>query len=241
MSHPPLTIVFALFPQITQLDFTGPYEVLWRAPGARCVLASSVGGRVADDGGLGFDTVPLASVDACDVLVVPGGYGTVHAMTDALLLAELRRLGGAARHVVSICTGSLVLAAAGLLAGHRAACHWAWRDLLARFPGVTPDAARIVHDGNRWTGGGVTAGIDLALAVLADLAGEELAQAVQLALEYAPAPPFNAGRPETAPPAVLARVQQRLRALGGGREDAVQRAVQALQHAPAAAPLATQA
>lgn len=222
-------IVFVLFPRVTQLDFTGPHEVLWRAPDARCVLASSVGGRVQADGGLGFDTVPIAEVDACDQLLVPGGYGTLDAMADAHLLAQMRRLAAGARYLVSVCTGSLLLGAAGLLRGHRAACHWAWRELLAAYPQVTPDAARIVRDGRVWSGGGVTAGIDVALAVLAEIAGQAFAQSVQLAIEYAPAPPFDAGRPESAPPEVLQRMLARLQAMGADRSAAVQRAAAALR------------
>lgn len=222
-------IVFVLFPRVTQLDFTGPHEVLWRAPDARCVLASSAGGRVQADGGLGFDTVPIAEVDACDLLLVPGGYGTLDAMVDAHLLAQMRRLAAGARYLVSVCTGSLLLGAAGLLRGHRAACHWAWRELLAAYPQVTPDAARIVRDGRVWSGGGVTAGIDVALAVLAEIAGQAFAQSVQLAIEYAPAPPFDAGRPESAPPEVLQRMLARLQAMGADRSAAVQRAAAALR------------
>lgn len=222
-------IVFVLFPRVTQLDFTGPHEVLWRAPDARCVLASGAGGRVQADGGLGFDTVPIAEVDACDLLLVPGGYGTLDAMTDAHLLAQMRRLAAGARYLVSVCTGSLLLGAAGLLRGHRAACHWAWRELLAAYPQVTPDAARIVRDGRVWSGGGVTAGIDVALAVLAEIAGQAFAQSVQLAIEYAPAPPFDAGRPESAPPEVLQRMLARLQAMGADRSAAVQRAAAALR------------
>ena len=224
-----LTIVFALYPRITQLDFTGPHEVLTRLPGARCVLASARGGRIDADGGLSFDTVPIADVEGCELLLVPGGYGTLEAMADAHLLAQLRRLAGGARHVVSVCTGSLLLGAAGLLRGHRSACHWAWRELLAAYPDVTPDPARIVHDGRLWSGGGVTAGIDVALAVLAEVAGVEFAQSVQLAIEYAPAPPFDAGRPESAPPAVLQRMQQRLQSMGADRSAAVQRAAAVLR------------
>lgn len=225
---PTATFVFVLFPRITQLDFTGPHEVLWRAPGARCVLASSAGGRIEADGGLAFDTVPLASVERCDLLLVPGGYGTLEALGDARLLTELRRLAAGAQQLVSVCTGSLVLGAAGLLAGRRAACHWAWRHLLAEFPQVTPDGARIVRDGPLWTGGGVTAGIDVALAVLAERAGEAYAQSVQLAIEYAPAPPFDAGRPEQASPEVRERLQARLAAMSGAREQAVRAAAAAL-------------
>jgi len=223
------TIVFALFPRITQLDFTGPHEVLWRLPGARCVLASATGGPMAADGGLSFDTVPLAGVDACDVLVVPGGYGVVEAMGNERLLKQLRRLAEGARTVCSICTGSLVLAAAGLLHGRRAACHWAWRDLLSEFDDITPDPARVVRDGPVFTGGGVTAGIDMALTVVAELAGETTARAIQLAIEYAPAPPFDAGTPEGAGPEAVTRLRERLAAAGPQRLAAVQHAAAALR------------
>jgi putative intracellular protease/amidase len=114
----------------------------------------------------------------------------------------VRRLGLSARYVTSVCTGSLILGAAGLLEGRRAACHWAWRHLLPLF-GATPDPGRVVRDGHVITGGGVTAGIDFALTVLAEVGGEDLAKTLQLGLEYAPAPPFDSGRPETAPAAIL--------------------------------------
>mgnify|MGYP000662085257 CR=1 FL=1 len=127
------------------------------------------------------------------------------AMADPDYLDQLRRLAGLAHYVTSVCTGSLLLGAAGLLRGRRAACHWAWRDQLALF-GATPDPARVVRDGDVFTGGGVTAGIDFALTIVAEIAGADTAQAIQLAVEYAPDPPFHAGRPETAPPAVLERI-----------------------------------
>ena len=224
-------LVFALYPQLTQLDFTGPHEVLVRLPGAECVLASSSGGQVASDSGLSFPTVPLSEVEGCALICVPGGFGCAAAMQDPVMLAELRRLAAGARYVTSVCTGSLVLAAAGLLKGRRAACHWAWRDLLAEFEEVTPDAARTVRDGRFFTGGGVTAGIDMALALMAEVAGADYAQAVQLLIEYAPEPPFDSGRPELAPPNVLQQVQQTLKRLSGPRQDAVRAAVQNLSAA----------
>ena len=203
----PLNIVFALFPDVTHLDFTGPHQILCRLPGARVTVASLSGGEIEADG-LIFAHLPrLADVTACDLLVVPGGFGTTQAMADQDFLDQIRRLAAGARYVTSVCTGSLVLGAAGLLKGKRAACHWAWRDQLALF-GAIPDPARVVRDGRLFTGGGVTAGIDFALTIAAEIAGDEVAQAIQLAVEYAPAPPFDAGRPETAPPAVLARVQK---------------------------------
>lgn len=211
----PLNIVFALFPGVTHLDFTGPHQILCRLPGARVTAASLDGGEIEADG-LIFAHLPrLSQIPACDVLVVPGGFGTTQAMADPAFLAEIRRLAAGARYVCSVCTGSLVLGAAGLLKGRRAACHWAWRDQLALF-GAIPDPARVVRDGNVFTGGGVTAGIDFALTIAAEIAGEDVAQAIQLAVEYAPAPPFNAGRPETAPARVLERVR---RIYGQGMEE----------------------
>jgi len=170
-------------------------------------------------------------VAACDLLLVPGGYGCVAAMDDAAFLAQLRRLAADAGHVASVCTGALLLGAAGLLQGRRSACHWAWRELLVRFPRVTPAPDRIVRDGRFWSGGGVTAGIDLALAIAAEVVDTAFAQSVQLAIEYAPAPPFDAGRPDTAPPDVVARMQERLQTMGAEREAAVLRASGRLQAA----------
>jgi cyclohexyl-isocyanide hydratase len=217
-------IVFALFPRVTQLDFTGPFEVFSRLPGARCVLASVEGGAIEADGGITFTgVVQLAGISGCSLLCVPGGFGTVAALEDRAFLTEIARLGSGAQYVTSVCTGSLLLAAAGLLRGRRAACHWAWRDLLSAF-GVVPDAARVVRDGNVITGGGVTAGIDMALTVMAEIAGVDYAQAVQLSLEYAPEPPFDCGRPERARPEIVAAVQHRLAAMAEERAAAVNRA-----------------
>lgn len=203
---PPVHIVFALFPDVTHLDFTGPHQILCRLPGAQVVVASEAGGEIEADG-LVFARLPrLADVEHCDLLCVPGGFGTTQAMANEAFLAQLRRLAAGARYVTSVCTGSLLLGAAGLLQGKHAACHWAWRDQLALF-GAIPDPARVARDGNIFTGGGVTAGVDFALTIAAEIAGQDVAQAIQLAVEYAPDPPFHAGRPEIAPPAVLERVQ----------------------------------
>lgn len=199
-------IVIALFPGVTQLDFTGPHQILCRLPGATVTVASLAGGEIEADG-LVFARLPkLSDIEACDVLIVPGGFGTTEAMADRDFIAQIRRLADGAAYVCSVCTGSLVLAAAGLLTGRRAACHWAWRDQLALF-GAIPDPSRVARDGRYFTGGGVTAGIDFALVIAAELAGDVVAQSIQLAVEYAPAPPFDAGRPETAPADVLARVR----------------------------------
>lgn len=217
-------VVFALYPRVTQLDFTGPHEVFARLPGAKCILASSSGGDLEADGGMVFAGVRrLAEIERCALLCVPGGFGTIEAMEDQELLAQLRRLAKSARYVTSVCTGALVLGAAGLLKGRRATSHWAWRDALPAF-GATPDPARVVRDGNVITGGGVTAGIDFALTVMAEIAGDDYAQSVQLSIEYAPAPPFNSGRPELAPAHILASTQQRYERVRSARDAAVERA-----------------
>ena len=217
------TIVFPLFPRLTQLDFTGPFQVLSGLPGARVIAASVGGATITAHDGLAFTALTaLDAIAACDVLCVPGGMGCTDAMQDDVFMAEIRRLGATARYVTSVCTGSLILGAAGLLRGKRAACHWAWRDALALF-GAIPDPARVVRDGNVITGGGVTAGIDFGLVVAAELAGPAVAQAIQLGLEYAPAPPFDAGRPETAPAEILALARQRMAASMPARRSALER------------------
>ncbi|USQ94981.1 DJ-1/PfpI family protein [Caulobacter sp. RL271] len=202
-----LQIVIALFPGVTHLDFTGPHQVLCRLPGAKVTVASLDGADVEADGLVFTRLARLQDVEACDLLLIPGGFGVTEAMNDRDFIAEVRRLADEARYVTSVCTGSLVLGAAGLLKGRRAACHWAWRDQLVLF-GAIPDPARVARDGRYITGGGVTAGIDFALTVVAELAGDDMAQSIQLAVEYAPDPPFNAGRPETAPAQVLERVSK---------------------------------
>jgi len=182
MTDQPFRIVFATFPGMTQLDFTAPHQFLSRLPGSETVVASRDGGDVAAEGLVFAGTVRLADIRACDLICVPGGVTATQAALDSAFIADVRRLGLGARYVTSVCTGSLILGAAGLLQGRRAACHWAWRHLLPLF-GATPDAARVVRDGHIITGGGVTAGIDFALAVLAELGGDDLAQSLQLGLE----------------------------------------------------------
>jgi cyclohexyl-isocyanide hydratase len=217
-------VVFALYPRITQLDFTGPFEVFARLPGARCLLGSLEGGPITADGGLTFaDVAALRDIPSCALLCVPGGFGTIAAMENQAYLSELRRLAATAQYITSVCTGSLLLAAAGLLVGKRAACHWAWRESLAVF-GTSPDPARVVRDGNVITGGGVTAGIDMALVVMAEIAGVDYAQTVQLVIEYAPAPPYESGRPEQARPQILAAARSRLDGVRAIRDAAVARA-----------------
>lgn len=224
-------VVFALYPRVTQLDFTGPYEVFWRLPCVECVLASASGGDLEAEGGITFTNLRrLAEVERCDLICVPGGSGTIEAMEDQEFLAQIRRLAMSARYVTSVCTGSLVLGAAGLLKGRRAASHWASRDLLSAF-GATPDDARVVRDGNFITGGGVTAGIDFALAVATEIAGDDYAQSVQLSMEYAPEPPFTSGRPELAPASVLADTLKRYERVRRVRNAAVERAAARLPDA----------
>jgi putative intracellular protease/amidase len=204
MTAQPFIIVEVIYPGMTQLDFTGPHTVFSRLPQTEVIVASLAGGSVESDGGLVFaGTRRMADVPRCDLLFFPGGLATTDVINDLAFMEQVRRLGSEARYLTSVCTGSLVLAAAGLLRGRRAACHWAWRDMLTLFDAI-PDEGRVVRDGNVFTGGGVTAGIDFAFTVAAELAGAEFAQFLQLMLEYAPAPPFNAGRPETAPPEVMA-------------------------------------
>lgn len=204
----PIVIVFPLYKRVTYLDFIGPLEVLAGLPGAQ-VITASVGGALIRENNLTLSNlVPLETLERCDVLCVPGSIDVSHAILDETYLAAIRRLASTARYVTSVCTGSLILGAAGLLEGKRAACHWLMRDSLSLF-GAIPDAGRVVRDGNILTGGGVTAGIDFALTLAAELAGPVIAQTIQVALEYAPEPPFNAGRPETAPAECVAFLRSR--------------------------------
>jgi cyclohexyl-isocyanide hydratase len=201
----PLHIAFLLYQNVTQLDLTAPAQVLSRLGNARLDLVAKTMDPVPTDAQFALlPTATFAQVPRTDILCVPGGFGTVAAMEDAETIAWLRQVAAEATWVTSVCTGSLLLAAAGLLTGYRAACHWASRDQLAWF-GAEPAAERVVFDRNRVTGGGVTAGIDFALALTAAVRGEDYARFVQLALEYDPHPPFDSGSPERADAAMLAR------------------------------------
>lgn len=225
-----LKIVFALYPGVTHLDFTGPHQVLVRTPDAEVIVAS-LGGQDIEAEGLVFTRLTdMAQIERCDVLCIPGGFGTTEAMQDEAFMAQIRRLGAGARYLTSVCTGSLILGAAGFLQGREAATHWAWRELLPGF-GARVSEARVARDGNVITGGGVTAGIDFALVLLEELAGRDYAEAIQLGLEYAPAPPFNAGRPELARPEVLAMVKARMAAAIDDRAEAAAEAASRLQPA----------
>lgn len=216
-------IVFILYPRLTQLDFTGPYEVLARIPNTEVIIASKDGGVLKTELGLTFtDLAKLADVDRADLIMIPGGPGQTDAMQDAAFMAEVKRLGASAKYVTSVCTGSLILAAAGLLQGKRAGSHWAYRELLPMF-GAVPDDARVVRDGNAITGGGVTAGIDIGLTIAAELAGEDVAKMIQLAIEYAPAPPFNSGRPEVAEEKTVAAVKSLFAGFAQQRREAIEK------------------
>ncbi len=182
------------------------------------MLASAQGGDIEAEGGVVFArTKKLSEVEHCDVICVPGGFTATEAALDPDYLPHVKRLAEGSRYVTSVCTGSLILGAAGLLRGKRAGCHWQWKHLLPLY-GAIPDGGRVVRDGNVLTGGGVTAGIDFALTLVAEIAGDAFAQALQLGLEYAPAPPFNAGTPETATPEILATVKARVAPMMSGRE-----------------------
>ena len=203
-----LHIGFLLFPNVTQLDLTGPAQVLSRVPGAKTHLVWKTLAPVPTD--VGFSINPTTSFADCpqlDVLCVPGGFGVEALFEDEETLSFLRRQAAGARYVTSVCNGSLVLGVAGLLRGYRSACHWMWLPLLERF-GAEPVAKRIVRDRNRISGGGVTAGIDFGFALAAELAGEEAARTIQLALEYDPQPPFDAGSPQGAGPEIVARLRE---------------------------------
>lgn len=195
---PSLSIGFLLFPGVTQLDLTGPYEVLVRAPGAQVHLIWKQIEPVISDRGLAI--LPTATLEHCpvlDVICVPGGPGQIDLMEDDAILHFLRQKADEVKLVTSVCTGSLVLGAAGLLQGYKATTHWGSLDQLALL-GAQPVDARVVHDGNRISGAGVTSGIDFALTVVAGLYGEAVAQEIQLQLEYDPEPPFNSGSPRSA-------------------------------------------
>lgn len=202
-------IGLVIFPGMTQLDMTGPYQVFSMMPDTRVLLLWKTLESVTSSEGMTI--LPTATFNDCptlDVLCVPGGaIGQVEMMQDTEVLDFLRQQGKTAKYITSVCTGSLILAAAGLLQGYRAACHWAFRDQLAML-GVEVGTERVVVDRDRITGGGVTAGIDFGLVLAGKLCGEETAKMIQLLLEYNPAPPFNAGSPENAGEILVEQVKK---------------------------------
>jgi len=212
-----------IFPRMTQLDMTGPYEVLARLPNSAVDLVARTRDPVTTDRGM--QIVPTATYADCpplDVVMVPGGPGQQELMEDKAALDFLRRQAASTQYITSVCTGSLVLGAAGLLKGKRATSHWAAVDHLALL-GAVPVREKVVVDGNIVTGAGVTSGIDFALTLAAILEGEAVAREIQLQIEYDPAPPFNSGSPATAAPEVLATVKARLARLSDERREVAAR------------------
>jgi cyclohexyl-isocyanide hydratase len=218
-----LQIGILVFPKVTQLDLTGPVQVFSSVPGAKLHLIWKRIEPVASDSVLTLTpTTTFADCPQLDVICVPGG-GTDDMVNDEEMLDFLRKQAVAAKYITSVCTGSLVLGAAGLLQGYRAATHWTAMEYLERF-GATPAKTRVCIDRNRVTGGGVTAGIDFALTLVSLLVDRQTAEAIQLRLEYNPAPPFNAGSPDTAPPEILALMKERTAPFQQRRREAINRA-----------------
>jgi cyclohexyl-isocyanide hydratase len=229
MSQPPLQIGIVLFPLVTQLDFTGPLQVFSSIPGARVHLIWKRIEPVTSDSVMVITpTITFADCPQLDVVCVPGGIGTDDMINDEEMLAFVRQQAEGARYVTSVCTGALVLGAAGLLKGYRAATHWTAMDFLSAF-GAIPTKTRVCVDRNRITGGGVTAGIDFALTLASHLVDRKTAEAIQLRLEYNPAPPFNAGSPDTAPVELLAFMKEKIAPSQARRSEMVGRAAARLE------------
>jgi cyclohexyl-isocyanide hydratase len=195
-----LNIGFVIFPDLTQLDFTGPLQVLSRLPQSRTCIIAKTAAAVQSDCGLGLlPTHTFANCPPLDLICIPGGSeGVAGIINDRETIDFVRQQADVAKYVTSVCTGAFVLGVAGLLKGRRATTHWAYTDLLP-LVGAIHEKARVVKDGNVITGGGVTAGIDFALSVIAEIAGETTARRIQLGIEYDPAPPFDSGNPDKAP------------------------------------------
>jgi cyclohexyl-isocyanide hydratase len=220
----PLQIGLLVFPKVTQLDLTGPVQVFSGVPGAKVHLIWKRSEPVPSDSVLTLTpTLTYADCPQLDVICVPGGAGTDDMINDEETLDFLRKQAAGAKYITSVCTGSLVLGAAGLLKGYRAATHWTAMKFLAAF-GATPTNTRVCIDRNRITGGGVTAGIDFALTLVSIMVDRRTAEAIQLRLEYNPAPPFNAGSPDTAPPDILALIKERIAPAQARRGEAIHRA-----------------
>jgi cyclohexyl-isocyanide hydratase len=220
----PLQIGLVIFPRVTQLDLTGPVQVFSSLPGAKVHLIWKRIEPVPSDSVLVLTpTITFADCPQLDVICVPGGVGTDDMVNDAEVLDFLRRQAVAAKYITSVCTGSLVLGAAGLLQGYRATTHWTAMDFLAPY-GATPEKTRVCVDRNRISGGGVTAGIDFALKLVSIMVDRQTAELIQLRLEYNPAPPFNSGSPDTAPPEVLALMQEKIAPFRARRDEANRRA-----------------
>lgn len=220
-----LHIGLLVFPSVQQLDLTGPYDVFASIPGVTVHLIWKDLEPLHSSTGLQLKpTQTFADCPPLDVLCIPGGQGIDTLLEDEQTLAFIREQAQTVKYLTSVCTGALVLGAAGMLKGKRATTHWASHELLESF-GAIAVHERVVRDGNLMTGGGVTAGIDFALTLVSELFGEVQAQTVQLQLEYAPAPPFNAGHPSTAPAEVLALARERSRQFIARRREIVARVV----------------
>jgi len=225
----PLQIGLLLFPDVTQLDLTGPWEVFARTPGVECHLIWKDLQPVRSDRGLSIlPTTTFADCPPLDVICVPGGPGQIALMSDDITLNFLRQQADQAKWVTSVCTGSLVLGAAGLLKGYRATSHWSSIDQLALL-GAEPVSQRVVRDRNRISGAGVTSGIDFALTLVAEIAGDAVAKAVQLQMEYDPEPPFTSGSPHTAPPQEVEQARAKMAEFLATRRAAAERAALRLQ------------
>ena len=222
-------IAMVLFPRLTQLDLTGPFEALARMPGSKVDLLWHRLEPIHTDRGLILTPTATFADYALptDMLFIPGGPGQLEAMQDEALLDFVRRAGGSAKFITSVCTGSLVLGAAGLLKGRRATTHWSVVDQLALL-GATPVRERVVKDGNVITGAGVSAGLDFALSVVAELHGDRVAREIQLQTEYDPAPPFDAGSPAKAGPEIEATLRERAAGLIAKRLEVTTRIGKAL-------------
>ncbi|MEN4637553.1 DJ-1/PfpI family protein [Pantoea agglomerans] len=225
----PLQIGLLLFPDVTQLDLTGPWEVFARTPGVECHLIWKDLQPVRSDRGLSIlPTTSFADCPPLDVICVPGGPGQIALMSDDVTLKFLRQQADQAKWVTSVCTGSLVLGAAGLLKGYRATSHWSSIDQLALL-GAEPVSQRVVRDRNRISGAGVTSGIDFALTLVAEIAGDAVAKAVQLQMEYDPEPPFTSGSPHTASPQEVEQARAKMAEFLATRRAATERAALRLQ------------
>ncbi|MFM2410878.1 MAG: hypothetical protein RL481_1706 [Pseudomonadota bacterium] len=220
-----MNIIFVLFDNVTQLDFSGPVQFLSRLPGATTHVASKDGKQVSTDCGFGIlPTISFVDCPQADIICVPGGHGVRQAIADAAIVDFVRKQAAGAQWITSVCTGSFILGAAGLLAGKRATTHWAYTQLLPLF-GATYEEARVVRDGNLVTAGGVTSGIDFALELMAMAKGEDVARTIQLALEYDPAPPFPGGHPSRSPASLVEGLKARIYDQAAADMDAAIRAL----------------
>jgi cyclohexyl-isocyanide hydratase len=222
------TVGFVLFPELTQLDLTGPLQVLARLPQSRTVVAAKLEGPVPSDCGLSLlPTHRFVNCPPLDLICVPGGVrGVIGAIGDRETIDFVRRQAANAKYITSVCTGAFVLGAAGLLQGRRATTHWAYTELLPLL-GAEYEKSRIVRDGNLITAGGVTAGVDFGLSLVAEIAGETTARTIQLGIEYDPAPPFDSGHPDRAPQSIKTALLERYGKARAALRDSITQSVMA--------------